>query len=247
MAKIGLLGNFILSLCSLSMAMTAFNSRDSAKVTEGLIPWTSDAGGSYQTFYKLFGSITPASRRPLVVLHGGPGLSSDYLSPFADLATQYNTPVIIYDQLGNARSTHLDDVPPSFWTIDIFIQELTHLLSFFNIQHSFNLAGHSWGTVLGMEFAQRNQPAGLEHLILSDGLASNDLWNESQEQLAAAFPPWVGEGLAAGFSDPVAFEAALRAFYAVHGIRINPPPADYNATLAWIFGPNADPTVASSP
>jgi len=217
------------------------------KVTEGFVQWTSsDGGGPYQTFFKLFGQITPASPTPLIVLHGGPGLSLDYMTPFQDLATQHNIPVILYDQLGNAHSTHLDSAPPSFWNIDIFVEELSNVISHLNIQRSFSLAGHSWGTVLAMEFAQRLQPAGLKRLILSDGLASNDLWNESQGEQAQEFPLSVQEGLGAGFSDPVAFKAAFDEFNTVHGIRLNPLPADWLATEAWIFGPNADVTVANA-
>jgi hypothetical protein len=98
-----------------------------------------------------------------------------------------------------------------------------------------------------MEYAIQNQPKGLRRLVLSDGLTSIDLWNESTGQLLQEFPAWVTEGLMAGMSDPPKFQAALLTFYAVHGNRVVPIPTDYNATLQWLFGPNGDGTVASAP
>jgi len=37
-------------------------------------------------------------------------------------------PVILFDQLGNSRSTHLPNKPKSFWTSDLFVDELINLL-----------------------------------------------------------------------------------------------------------------------
>lgn len=49
--------------------------------------------------------LETAAAPPLVVLHGGPGLTHNYLVPFSDIATKFNIPVIIYDQLGNELFT----------------------------------------------------------------------------------------------------------------------------------------------
>ncbi|EGO22420.1 hypothetical protein SERLADRAFT_440438 [Serpula lacrymans var. lacrymans S7.9] len=92
------------------------------------------------------GDISNTSRTPLVALHGGPGLLQSSIFPLSDLASFPSPiPVIFYDQIGNAHSTHLDDKPESFWTIDFFIDELVSVLNHFGIQDSFDLYGHSWG------------------------------------------------------------------------------------------------------
>jgi hypothetical protein len=44
---------------------------------------------------------------PLLLLHGGPGFTSDYLRPLEALADE--RPVIFYDQLGGGRSERPDD------------------------------------------------------------------------------------------------------------------------------------------
>ena len=67
--------------------------------------------GGYQTWYRVDGELpaAPDAPAPLVVLHGGPGATHDYLLPLADLARpEYGgRAVVLYDQLGNGRSTHL--------------------------------------------------------------------------------------------------------------------------------------------
>lgn len=36
-------------------------------------------GKAYQTWYKVFGNLKSTDRTPLVILHGGPGFSHDYM------------------------------------------------------------------------------------------------------------------------------------------------------------------------
>jgi pimeloyl-ACP methyl ester carboxylesterase len=74
--------------------------------------------------------------------------------------------------MGNGQSTHLRLKEPTFWTIDLFIDELVNLLSYFRIGDSFDLLGHSWGGILAAEFIIRRQPPGLKHLILANSFAS---------------------------------------------------------------------------
>ncbi|KAI0362151.1 alpha/beta-hydrolase [Trametes cingulata] len=217
----------------------------SSVIVEGSIPFA-HGGETYQTFYKVFGNLTTRTHTPLVVLHGGPGLSHDYLLPLSDLSTHHAIPVILYDQIGNARSTHLRDKPASFFTIDLFIDELENLLAHLSVENSFDLFGHSWGGILGTEFEVRRRPAGLRHLILSDSLASMELWQESNAQLLKAFPKDVQEGMAAGMKDPAAYQNALRRFHAVHGCRVKPMPKEFVFSIDQVFGSNGDPTVASS-
>lgn len=46
--------------------------------TEGTIPF--EVGGeTYRTAYKFFGDLKTPTKRPIVLLHGGPGMSHHYL------------------------------------------------------------------------------------------------------------------------------------------------------------------------
>ncbi|TBU35936.1 proline iminopeptidase [Dichomitus squalens] len=215
-----------------------------APVTEGFIPF-SYQGETYQTYYKVFGDLANRSNPPLIALHGGPGLSHDYLLPLSDLA-ETGIPVILYDQVGNARSTHLPTKPREFWTIDLFIDELENVLSFFNVHDAFNLLGHSWGGIVAAEFEVRRQPAGLKRLVLTNSLASASLWGQSNVMLVQTFPKEVQEGLLGGMKDLKAYQSALKEFHAHYGCTVKPFPAEMEYSLNRVFGDDGDPTVASA-
>ncbi|PPR00822.1 hypothetical protein CVT26_012464 [Gymnopilus dilepis] len=216
------------------------------RIEEGRIDFQYE-GEVFQNYYKKFGDLQNSPHPPLVVLHGGPGLCHDYLISFSDLTQKYEVPVILYDQLGNGRSTHLRDKPATFWSFDLFIAELVNLLNFFSIQEVFSLTGHSWGGVLALEFIVRRRPTGLKRLVLSNALASAELWQQSTTQLMQAFPECVQEGLTVGMAEPDKFYRALKEFHLVHGCTARPVPEVYWKAMEQIFGPEGDMTVASSP
>lgn len=162
-------------------------------------------GETFQTYYKIFGALDGRTRTPLVVVHGGPGLTHDYLLPVSDLAATVSIPVVFYDQIGNGLSTHLKEKPPTFWTVDLFINELVNLLDHLNIKNAFDILGHSWGGILSSELEVQRQPVGLKHLVLSDSLASSALWNKSTMELVSTLPQEVQEGMAVGMKDPERF------------------------------------------
>ncbi|MEI8633176.1 hypothetical protein P4S72_16355 [Vibrio sp. PP-XX7] len=49
------------------------------------------------------GDLSNSLLTPLVVVHGGPGCTHDYIDAFRDLADS-GRPVIHYDQLGNGNT-----------------------------------------------------------------------------------------------------------------------------------------------
>src|SRR6476661_9112597 len=84
------------------------------------------AGDEAETWYRVSGELRPgdsATPAPLVVLHGGPGATHDYLLSLTDLARDGRA-VVFYDQLGNGRSTHLPERGADFWTVELFVREL---------------------------------------------------------------------------------------------------------------------------
>ncbi|PIL24033.1 hypothetical protein GSI_13784 [Ganoderma sinense ZZ0214-1] len=215
-----------------------------APVTEGSIPFLYD-GETYQTYCKVFGNLAKRTNTPLVVLHGGPGLSHDYLLPLSDM-TDADIPIVFYDQIGNSRSTHLKSNPRAFWTIDLFIDELENVLKHFDIQDDFSLLGHSWGGIIASEFEVRRQPTGLKRLVITNSPAEASLWVQSNAMLALSFPKEVQEGLAAGMQNPRAYQAALKKFHGRHGCTIQPFPKELAYSLDRVFGDDGDPTVASA-
>lgn len=159
------------------------------KVAEGLIPFEYPTlPKKCSTWYRIYGDLDNSSVRPLVVLHGGPGCTHNYMLSLVDLAEDRGIPVIFYDQVGCGNSTHIREkrLDEAFWTTDLFIAELDNLLSHLGINDNFDLLGQSWGGVLASSFAIRGH-AGLNKLIISNSPASLELWvtacNNSRKEL----------------------------------------------------------------
>jgi L-proline amide hydrolase len=191
-------------------------------VTEGLIPFR-----EYETWYRVTGDLS-SNMTPLVVVHGGPGCSHDYLLSLAEIARS-GRPVIHYDQLGGGRSTHLRNAPPEFWTVDLFLSELDNLLEYLEVADRYYLLGQSWGGMLGAEHAIR-RPHGLRALILSNSPASMDLWVSEARVLRGEMPPEIEDALdrheADGTTDDPEYLAATQAYYDVHVCRVVPNPPE---------------------
>ncbi|MEZ5793221.1 proline iminopeptidase-family hydrolase [Albidovulum sp.] len=197
--------------------------------------------GEYRTWYKVAGDLG-SGKAPLIVLHGGPGCTHDYVQAFGDIA-RTGRPVVLYDQIGNGRSTHLPDKGADFWTVDFFLSELRNLIDDLGVSDGYHALGQSWGGMLGAEFAV-TRPEGLKSLVIANSPASMDLWVSEANRLRAALPSEVEETLQrhekAGTTDSDDYNAAVAAFYARHVCRVVPMPAEVQRTFDAIAD---DPTV----
>jgi len=206
------------------------------KLTEGFAPFQ-----EYQTWYRVCGDLNNRVT-PLVIAHGGPGCTHDYVDAFRDIA-QTGRAVIHYDQIGNGRSTHLPDKPADFWQPSLFLAELDNLLRHLCIEKDYALLGQSWGGMLGAEHAV-TQPAGLNALIIANSPASMALWLQAAARLRSELPPDVQQTLLtheqAGTIDSAEYKAASQVFYARHVCRLDPWPEEVKRTFAAM---DADPTV----
>lgn len=194
----------------------------------------------HRTWFRVTGDLN-SGRLPLIIAHGGPGCTHDYVDSFKDLAATGRA-VVHYDQLGNGRSTHLREAPSDFWTVELFLAELNNLIAHLGIR-DYALLGQSWGGMLGAEHAVR-QPVGLKALIIANSPASMALWCQAAKELRQALPAEVQATLQrhedAGTTDSTEYRAASDVFYARHVCRIQPMPAEVARTFAAI---DADPTV----
>ncbi|ONK14915.1 proline iminopeptidase-family hydrolase [Streptomyces sp. MP131-18] len=195
----------------------------------------------YATWYRVTGR--PGAGRPaLVVVHGGPGSTHDYLLPLAGFAER-GWPVVHYDQLGNGGSTRLPDADPGFWTPELFLDELDNLLNRLDIADNYVLFGQSWGGMLAAWHASA-RPAGLRGLVIANSPASYPLWRKEMDVLRAQLPPGVDETLRrheeAGTTDSDEYLQAMLTFYSRHVCRLDPLPGELAATYMEIF---TDPTV----
>jgi len=210
-----------------------------AASVKGTVPF-----GEYRTWYRITGEVN-RGRPALVVVHGGPGSTHDYLLSLAGLAGSDGTgwPVVHYDQLGNGGSTHLPDRGPRFWTVQLFLDELDNLLRQLGIAGDYVLFGQSWGGMLAARHAAA-RPAGLRGLVIANSPASYPLWLQEMKVLRDQLPPGVNETLlrheAAGTTGSDEYAEALLPFYRKHVCRLDPWPRDYLASFYEIYN---DPTV----
>src|SRR5438105_1289647 len=97
----------------------------------------------------------------IIVLHGGPDFDHSYLLPELDrLSDSFH--LIYYDQRGRGRSA--DHVQPQDVTLASDIADLEKVRQYFKLD-SVVLLGHSWGTVLALEYALR-YPERVSRMIL---------------------------------------------------------------------------------
>ncbi|WP_010440980.1 alpha/beta fold hydrolase [Ruegeria conchae] len=106
---------------------------------------------------------------PILMMHGGLGLSHDYLRPYFDTLSDTHT-VIYYDHFGNGRSGRPDEY--SEMTFDRLVSDAAGLMDHLG-HEKFTLIGHSYGGFIAQDFATQNADR-LEGLVLIDTVPAFD-------------------------------------------------------------------------
>lgn len=99
--------------------------------------------------------------RAVIVLHGGPDFDHGYFLPALD-ALGDSFRLIYYDQRGRGRSA--EGVEAGDVTLSSELDDLDLIRRSFELESTI-LLGHSWGTVLALEYALRH-PSRVSHLVL---------------------------------------------------------------------------------
>ena len=140
----------------------------------------STPAGTYSVWVKRIGN-NPGLR--VLLLHGGPGATHEYLEacdsflPAAGIEYYY----YYYDQLGSGFSDQPDQ--PSLWELDRFVDEVEQVRRALGLERdSFVLYGQSWGGILAMEYALTYQQH-LRGLVISNMMASVPAYNEYAERV----------------------------------------------------------------
>jgi len=191
-------------------------------VQEGYI---SVPGG--QVWYKI---VNPSISIPLLVLHGGPGSSHNYLEPLERLANERT--IIFYDQLGCGNSERPNDT--SLWQRNRFVEELHQVRKALKLE-SVHLYGHSWGAMLAADYAL-TKPNGLKSLILASPPLSIPRWLKDMERYRSSLPIEVqmvlGEHERNNTTDTEEYQEASMEFYHRYLCRLEPWPEPLERTLA---------------
>ena len=151
---------------------------------------------------------------PILILHGGPDFDQSYMLPDLDrLADSYH--LIYYDQRGRGKSA--DHVQPEDVTLASDIADIEKVRQYFHLD-SITLLGHSWGTVLALEYALKYPERVSRLIIMNPAPASRDdyvqlrkEWLENRAE-AVAQKKAIAETAAYKEGDP----EAVTAYYRIH-------------------------------
>jgi proline iminopeptidase len=112
----------------------------------------------------------------VLLLHGGPGVTHEYLEAFDSYFPGAGFEYYYYDQLGSAYSDQPDE--PELWNLPRFVEEVEQVRQTLGLgRENFFLYGQSWGGVLAIEYALRYQEH-LAGLVISNMMASIPAYNQ---------------------------------------------------------------------
>lgn len=188
-------------------------------------------------FWRRFGG---GSGIPLLVIHGGPGLTSGYLEPFTALSDA--RPVFMWDQLDCGRS----DCPNNrdLWTLERFVEELD-LVRAALTPGPVHILGHSWGTTLAMEWMVTRRPARIASVIFASPCLSTPRWITDTRALVARLSPDAQAAIAeaertGNFDTPGYRAAAWDEWVRAHIVRHLRPEDSIEPLLAQLVEQNAN-------
>ena len=161
----------------------------------------------------------------LLLLHGGPGMTHEYLEAFDSYLPGTGVEYYYYDQLGSGNSDHPDDM--GLWDLDRFVDEVEQVRVALGLDRgNFVLYGQSWGALLAMEYAVHH-PQHLRGMILSNmmssvpryGVYAREVLMPQMDQTALAEILAIEE--AGDFENPRFMELLGEHFYIDHVLRMS--------------------------
>jgi proline iminopeptidase len=181
-------------------------------------------GGS--VWYRVTGT---GSGTPVILLHGGPGFSSYYLKALEGLGD--DRPVIRYDQLGSGKSDRTTDT--TYFTIDQFVEQLDALRDHLGVER-LHVYGHSWGTMLAVEY-YRAHPTHVASLVLGSAALDSRAWERHARELLRTLPDSMVQAVETREAErnyqAADYQAALNEFYNRYVWR-RPVAADLDSLMA---------------
>ena len=181
------------------------------KIAEGYMPYL-----GYKTYYRIVGEKT-GDKKPLVLLHGGPGSAHNYFEVLDRLAEEDGRQLIMYDQIGCGES-YVEN-RPDLWTSKTWVEELIALREHLGLDE-IHLLGQSWGGMLLLDYTCNYKPEGLKSLILSSTLPASWMWGIEQHRMIKELPKEMQDAIEKAtaindYSDPV-YQAAEAEYMSRH-------------------------------
>jgi proline iminopeptidase len=179
--------------------------------------------GTFRVWTKRVGNNP---RIKVLLLHGGPGSTHEYLEAFDSFFPAAGFEYYYYDQLGSFYSDQPAD--PALWEVERFVDEVDQVRAALGLgPDNFYLYGQSWGGILAIEYALHHQQH-LKGLIISNMMASCPQYNAYAREVL--MPTMDQDALAeikryeaAGdFENPRYMELLMAQHYVHHVLRLPP-------------------------
>jgi len=160
----------------------------------------------------------------VLLLHGGPGATHEYLEAFDSYFPAAGIEYYYYDQLGSYYSDQPNE--PELVELGRFVEEVEQVRKALGLnQENFYLYGQSWGGLLGIEYALKYQQH-LKGLIISNMMASGLQYNEYAKNALmpgmdqAALAEIQGYEEAGEYENPRYMELLIEHHYIFHILRM---------------------------
>ncbi len=209
-----------------------FATKDSGVQMAGIkmIPIKTDVG-TFKIWTKTIGNNP---RVKVLLLHGGPAMTHEYMEAFESFFPKEGFEIIEYDQLGSYYSDQPTD--SSLWTTERFVEEVEQVRTALGLtKDNFYLLGNSWGGILAMEYALKYQQ-NLKGLIICNMMASipdyekynGVLRSQMRPSLVDSLQQYEAKGL---FKDPTYQTLVFNEYYTKHLCRLPEWPEPVNRTF----------------
>jgi proline iminopeptidase len=182
---------FVLVVMLLSIASTATSAQvkhTHVKKDKAALPAGSDIYRMQEGFVNAHGVLIYyqiiGQGAPLMIVHGGPGASHDYLMPYLLPLVRTNQ-IIFIDERGSGRSEKLEDATQ--YTVENMVEDVESVRVALHLG-KISLMGHSYGGVLAQAYAFKYQQ-NLTHLILGGTFYSTTEMNKVLAAEKNSMPP----------------------------------------------------------
>ena len=211
-----------------------FNYGDTGVQMAGIkmIPVKTPAG-EFKVWTKRIGNNP---RIKVLLLHGGPASTHQYMECFESFFPKEGIEFYEYDQLGCGNSDKPTDT--SLWVLDRFVEEVEQVRQAIGADSTnFYILGNSWGGILGMQYALKYQ-SNMKSLIVANMMASCPEYGKyAEEVLAKQMDPKVLAEIKAieakgDFNNPRYMELLTPNFYNEHLCRLDPWPEPVTRSFA---------------
>lgn len=175
--------------------------------------------GKFKVWTKRYGN-NPKIK--LLLLNGGPGMSHEYFECMESFLPKEGIEFIYYDQLGTGFSDNPNDT--TMWDLPRYVEEVEQVRVALNLnKDNFYLLGHSWGGILGMQYALKYQQ-NMKGLIVSNMMASCPKYGEYSKVLEKQMNPEVLKTIKEleakkDYANPKYMELLMANFYNQHILR----------------------------